>query len=1177
MAVARFGLLLLACVGILSVAATTPLPEDLQVERVGVPFPSWSAPVYSNATPFNQNPQLTRHTHLAPRFHRLLRYGKDINSKSQTAIFVAGRSAEDEEEGRQGASIISALNPRNGEPVWRLIRNDTDPMHSMHLASEVLLTTSGVDRVRASMHHALTGHLLWTTQFPVSGEAQHTGLVDAVLLPPSFAIKETVSVAGAAPDAIVMDRSGRVIRMAGVNGAPVWLSDIAEPASSTEEASIPIKLHSTQSHTFIISLIPHQPKLRLFSTTQTYSLRVKVISSNNGAALTTFDIPHSNVEMNAVSSRDNSAGNVLVLGQDGSSSVGIKPHLVWLQNDGSVRSVALNAPSGEKEEQIDSKSIQIVKSKTAAKYTSLSEVSNLSNRGIFVALTNDDRGDVLRISKAKQELKSMWHFEEDAKDATYTGSVDRKGQAFVNRMFFSSAQHLLNFHVLWVDAHDGEGQVTGFSFQWDHDLNGDVLTAPFEASQVSEFQLVTRAVFVTSSSSIRMIQEDRHQWIREEGLSHTTAAILIDLPESRIGSSGGAKSAEFDAKTLLKGEAYLHRLERHLHALQNLPQYIFTSVWKGVQEIPALSLSSFGIQGIGTGKSIKGADDDDKKKPVATTSSVRTKVERPVKEEDPPPPVALAPRMANATVAKELVRDSFGFRKLIIATSKKGKIYAVDSQTGAHLWEKSLVGFGEGEGAEISTVDVKLLALVRSVGGSGYGALITVVAEVKDKGLKMTRMWEIDPLTGAFPGGEATQTGLALFPGASKDAFLLPIEDEVSGQIATAIIDPNDKIYVWPTTTSVGARFANMTSNFFYTIKEDSREKGQSILVGYTPAMIAGQVKGERAWQLPIPANEEVTSITRPNQDSIASQGKVLGNRKTLYKYLNPHSLVVTTRNVETRSAGVLVVDGITGRILHEASLCQGGLVLDNEDGSDKKIHVVFTENWVTVVFDVKIEATDPLAKYKGAHTQTRLVSIELYELDNTLSKRDETWNWQGKMSSLARSSAGVHSNAIQAYSQLYVLPSSIRGLSTSRTKYGITSKAILLATKTGRIMALPRRLLDPRRPVGRKPTNEEKEEGLMTYDPYIMDKGNWYVGKGKQTPLASQLKTKASLLESLSVVFVHGSLDWWVTKVAPSGTFDLLNESFNKAQLLLTIVVLSAGLLVTKPMVSSKMLRSRW
>ena len=114
--------------------------------------------------------------------------------------------------------------------------------------------------------------------------------------------------------------------------------------------------------------------------------------------------------------------------------------------------------------------------------------------------------------------------------------------------------------------------------------------------------------------------------------------------------------------------------------------------------------------------------------------------------------------------------------------------------------------------------------------------------------------------------------------------------------------------------------------------------------------------------------------------------------------------------------------------------------------------------------------------------------------------------------------------------------------MATTRTKYGISSKAILVANTRGKILALPRRLLDPRRPVGRKPNKDEAEEGLVTYDPYIPESSRWYVGGDKVVPQMSQMKTRASALESLSVVFVFGSLDWWVTKTAPSGTFDLLS-----------------------------------
>jgi outer membrane protein assembly factor BamB len=1052
------------------------------------------------------------------------------------------------------------------------------------------------------MHHALTGQLLWTNTLPSGKNAHHTGLVDAALIPPAKSVLETATVAAAAPDAIAMDRSGNVVRFAGFNGAIVWASQAVDWSDEASEVVLPIKLHSNPSHTYIVALVPHQPKVRIFSSKETYSLRVTILSSSHGTKLGSFDVPGSKVEMTTMTSRDNSVGNVVVLGDDGNPTRGIKSQLVWLQSDGSVRSLVLPTPVEPSDNAIEIAPVNIVRSKVASRYIALSEVAVLSHRGVIMVITDDHKSEALRITPSKQELASFWHFEEDAKDAIYSGTIDRQDKSYVNRMYFGPSQRLLNFHVLWVNAHDGEGQVTGFSFQWDHDLNGDVLAAPFEASQVSEYQLVTRGALVTRSSSIRMIQEDRHQWIREEGLSHTTAAVLIDLPESRVASHHDA--SELDAKMLLAGEGYVHRLQRHMIATQDLPALTFNAVWNFMKEIPAMSLESFGIQGLTPKKPI--VAEADKKKPVATTAArsygaaplggvgadavfrggsggspkvpkgvpqfKSRQVKSPVADQGPPPPAALAPRLANETVVRTLYRDAFGFRKLIVATSKMGKIYAIDSQTGTYLWEKSLVGFGTGEGGPVPTVNIKLLALTRSVGGSEvdvgstvqqqasvdashadkaqleYSPLLTVLAEIDEAGMIVTRMWEIDPMTGAFTGAVKSETGIALFVGRAKDAFLLPIEDEKTGQVATAIIDPKDKIYIWPTTPSVALRFANISSSFFYTIKETvQREaKNQTMLAGYTPSSSTGEVKGERVWQLPISSGEEIISITRSSQDAVASQGKVLGNRRTMYKHLNPHTFVAISKNLATQSARALVIDGITGRVLNELSLCQGGLVLTNEDGSHSEILVMYTENWITISFQVDIHADDALAKYKGAHRQNRLVSMELYESQG----KDETWNWSGKTSSFARDQSGIHSSVIQAFSQVYVLPNAIRGMTASRTKYGITSKALLVATNRGKILTLPRRLLDPRRPVGRKPSKEEQEEGLMTYDPYLKEIPAWYAGNGKAIPLASFMKTKASLLESLSVVFVYGSLDWWVTKVAPSGTFDLLSGEYHLRRL---------------------------
>jgi hypothetical protein len=46
---------------------------------------------------------------------------------------------------------------------------------------------------------------------------------------------------------------------------------------------------------------------------------------------------------------------------------------------------------------------------------------------------------------------------------------------------------------------------------------------------------------------------------------------------------------------------------------------------------------------------------------------------------------------------------------------------------------------------------------------------------------------------------------------------------------------------------------------------------------------------------------------------------------------------------------------------------------------------------------------------------------------------------------------------------------------------------------------------------------------------------------------------------------------------VAPSNTFDVLNENFNKAQLVFTVSGLAVAITFAKPMVRRKMLRERW
>lgn len=152
-----------------------------------------------------------------------------------------------------------------------------------------------------------------------------------------------------------------------------------------------------------------------------------------------------------------------------------------------------------------------------------------------------------------------------------------------------------------------------------------------------------------------------------------------------------------------------------------------------------------------------------------------------------------------------------------------------------------------------------------------------------------------------------------------------------------------------------------------------------------------------------------------------------------------------------------------------------------------------------------------------------------------------------------------------------------------------------VVASRNNRVQSFPRRLLNPRRP-SKKPTAEEQEEGLIQYEALLPDdprrvlSHNYEVGiftlfpenllcilpLSTQVANIQRIVTSPALLESTSLVFAYG-LDMFLTRVAPSGTFDVLSENFNKVQLVLTVAALAVGIMVAKPMVQRKRLREKW
>jgi hypothetical protein len=125
-----------------------------------------------------------------------------------------------------------------------------------------------------------------------------------------------------------------------------------------------------------------------------------------------------------------------------------------------------------------------------------------------------------------------------------------------------------------------------------------------------------------------------------------------------------------------------------------------------------------------------------------------------------------------------------------------------------------------------------------------------------------------------------------------------------------------------------------------------------------------------------------------------------------------------------------------------------------------------------------------------------------------------------------------------------------------------------------GQVQTYSRRLLDPRRPKN-KPTTAEQEEGLFQYDVLLPDDPRRVVSHNYDL-LVDQLLTTPTQLESTSLVLAYG-IDLFMTRVAPSGTFDVLSENFNKVQLVLTVGGLLTALLITRPLVRQKALNKKW
>lgn len=488
-----------------------------------------------------------------------------------------------------------------------------------------------------------------------------------------------------------------------------------------------------------------------------------------------------------------------------------------------------------------------------------------------------------------------------------------------------------------------------------------------------------------------------------------------------------------------------------------------------------------------------------------------------------------------------LHRDKFGLQKLVVAVTRGGKVFGLDSANGNIVWSRNL-GFFNEHGAELSVYDT---FATRALSESGNPQVGVVAVRKRGDEKEVTVGFQVDAFTGNVAGDKDEQfdvpVGRVLFTGAPRAAFLTKFIHCCTGNTIIGVVDSTDTLHLFPKCKKAQREIE--AAPFFYTVL--GRELEGTSLRGYTPGSAGEGItfSGVQLWSRRFPA-QEVLSVQPLHPSPIASFGRALGDKSVLYKYYNPHLLVVASVSPLSATGHVYVVDSTTGASVHEVSI--PGVVGEH-------LRAAMVENWLVYAWLEAAAGDNP-----GGW---RIASVELYE--------------SGDEQSVGRSSM-ASTPKIEAATQTFILGSDVKALTFTTSKYGVATKDVVYVNDAGQVAHLARRLLDPRRPLG-KPTKAEQEEMLIPYDPVLHASpqaviSHVYPVKGLRAVAASP-----ALLESTTLLLAYG-LDMFGSRaLQPSGSFDILGTGFAKTQLLLTLAALGVGVGVAAPSVNRKMLKAKW
>ncbi|KAL3860995.1 hypothetical protein ACJMK2_007088 [Sinanodonta woodiana] len=486
---------------------------------------------------------------------------------------------------------------------------------------------------------------------------------------------------------------------------------------------------------------------------------------------------------------------------------------------------------------------------------------------------------------------------------------------------------------------------------------------------------------------------------------------------------------------------------------------------------------------------------------------------------------------------EELLRDEFNLHKMIVIATAAGKVFGMSSRTGHILWQHYLPDLSPFRSLG---KDKLLLYIQRGTSHFPHPPQGVVIGRNKISG--HGHLFAFNPITGQLvkdmPSGGVTLKYIV------KQAFLL---GEIDEQFLKGVVflDDQDQVHTYP--ESIQEHLKNVLSSLYiYTCDDET-----GLMKGYTVFRRENKLYADQVWSINLQKKQQTITqvIPKRTNEHVHSQGRVLGDRTVLYKYLNPNVVVVITEGEETGSQAqtqkgpmnffnLYVIDTVIGHVIFHA----------NHRRTKGPISVVHSENWIVYSY------------YSDKQRRYEMASLEMYE-------GNEQSNATAFSSFVAPKQPFVMSLA-------FIFPLPISTMTTTITEKGITNKDVIIALKTGALFTLPKAFLDPRRPP--TPTQETMEEGTIPYSPDLPVNTEGIINYNQTLSNIQGIYTAPAGLESTSLVLAYG-LDIFHTRVEPSKMFDVLKEDFEHWIIASVLAIMFLLSFVTQKLAARKALNRAW